>query len=168
MVVTAPAPQAADLLADAAPALARAAASVAWAPAWAVMAAWPGPLGLPFTGARNAPDLAWVVAEAPKPGRAPGERWVLQLDAGASAARLEEDPEAIAAFALEGLARLAGDRLPAPEHVAAHRWRYARPTSPLPDPCLRAGTLVAAGDWCGGDDAGAALRSGRAAAQTLE
>ncbi len=39
--------------------------------------------------------------------------------------------------------------------------------TPLPEPFLRAGMLLAAGDWCGGDDAGAALRSGRAAAASL-
>lgn len=168
LVVTAPAPQTHELLRRAAPELAKVAGSVEFAPCWAVMAAWNAPLGLPFTAARDTAGLAWAVAEAPKPGRAPGERWVLHADAALSAVSLESDPQDVAALVLDRFAVVAGSvRVPAPIHVAAHRWRYSRPVSPLAADHLRAGSLAVAGDWCGGATAGAALRSGRAAAAAL-
>ena len=165
VVVAVPAPQAVALLA-AAPAMAAAAASVAYEPCWAAMAAWGEPLALGFTAARDAEGLAWAVAEAPKPGRAPGERWVLLADAAVSAAHLEGEADGVASLLLGRFERLAGP-LPPPVHLTAHRWRFSRPLTPLPQRLLRAGTLLAAGDWCGGSDAGAAVRSGRAAAAAL-
>lgn len=167
VIVTAPAPQAAELLRAAAPALADRAASVAFSPCWAVMAAWEQELGLPFTAARDEPGLAWAVAERCKPGRIDAERWVLQAPTTWSQDHLEDDAESVAAALLERFAELAGSPLPEPAHLAAHRWRFARPSNPLAEAFLREGALLAAGDWCGGATAGAAIRSGRAAAAAL-
>ncbi len=165
VIVSAPAPQAAELLPNRD--LAARAATVAFAPSWVAMAAWAEPLGLPVTVARNVDGLAWVVAEAPKPGREPGERWVLQADTDLSTALLEQEADTAASELLARFASVAGTQLAQPVHLAAHRWRYARPLTPLAEPFLRSGSLLAAGDWCGGTDAGAALRSGRAAAAAL-
>lgn len=165
VVVCAPAPQAVELLPD--PDLAARAASVTFSPCWVVMAAWEGPLGLPFTSARSTGGLAWAVAESPKPGRELGERWVLQADTKLSITLLEEDADRVTSELFARFVAATGTELSDPVHLAAHRWRYARPLTPLAEPFLRAGTLLAAGDWCGGTDAGAALRSGRAAAASL-
>jgi renalase len=167
VVVTAPAPQAADLLEGPAPELAAAARTVAFTSCWTAMVAWDEPLELPFTATHASHGLEWAVSEAPKPGRAAGERWVLQGDAALSAEHLEAEPEEAVALLLDRFAWLVGEELPAPAHATAHRWRWSRPATPLDVPLLQAGTLVAAGDWCGGDDAGAAVRSGRAAAAAL-
>lgn len=167
VVVAAPAPQTADLLDGPAPQLAAQARSVAFAPCWSVMAAWDQPLELAFTGTAEIPDLTWALAESPKPGRSPGERWVLQGSAAWSADHLEEEPTAVATALLGRFGTVCGSPLPEPEHLVAHRWRFARPRSPLRDRYLRHGTLLATGDWCGGDTAGAAIRSGRAAADAL-
>ena len=167
VVLTAPAPQAAVLLREPAPELAERADAVAYAPCWAAMAAWDAPLGLDCTAVRDAHGLAWAVAEAPKPGREPGERWVLQADAARSEELLEATPETVGADLLGCFAVAAGSSLPAPAQLSAHRWRYSRPRTPFAERLLRLGTLVAAGDWCGGDDAGAAIRSGAAAAAAL-
>ncbi|MFA9269300.1 MAG: NAD(P)/FAD-dependent oxidoreductase [Baekduiaceae bacterium] len=167
VAVTAPAPQAADLLEHAAPWLAERARSVDYAPCWSVMAAWDEPLHLGFTATTDIPGIALAVAEDAKPGRGDGERWVLQLDEALSAEHLEAEPDDIIALALDRWHARIGRTEPAPVHAAAHRWRYARPRVPLPETCLSAGTIVAAGDWCGGHSAGAAIRSGRAAAAAL-
>lgn len=167
VIVAVPAPQAADLLASCSPALAARAASVTYAPCWSVMAAWDAPLGLSFTAAADEAGLQWALSEAAKPGREPGERWVLQGDTELSTALLESEPEAVAQAFLGRFAELAGRALPEPSHLAAHRWRYARPVTPLVDHALRDGLLFVAGDWCGGDTAGAAIRSGRTVVAAL-
>lgn len=167
VIITAPAPQAAQLLAGVAPDLADRARGVDFAPCWSVMAAWEEPMHLGFTATSDIPGLTWAVADGAKPGRAPGERWVLQADEAFSAAYLEADPDEVIAVVLERWAQRIGRAAPVPVHVAAHRWRYARPRTPLPETFLREGTLLAAGDWCGGASAGAAIRSGAAAAAAL-
>lgn len=167
LVVTAPAPQAAQLLADAASELAARAAGVDFDPCWSVMAAWDEPLGLGFTTAEDIPGIARAVADDAKPGREPGERWVLQADEALSAAYLDAGPDEVIALVLDRWAQRIGRTGPSPIHVAAHRWRYARPRTPLPETVLRSGTLLVAGDWCGGTSAGAAIRSGAAAAAAL-
>ncbi|MCU0313918.1 MAG: FAD-dependent oxidoreductase [Solirubrobacteraceae bacterium] len=186
VAVTAPAPQAAELLADAAPDLAARALEVEYAPCWAAMAAWDAPLAIAedhlADGAPGTP-LAWAVRESAKPGRAPGERWTIQAGPGWSLGRLDDEPRAVALdlVAALGVAGHAGP-LPAPTFLAAHRWRYARAVAPLAAPCLvdeEAG-IGAAGDWCaprpelgdpgvlqGGAGVPEALHSGRALARAL-
>ncbi|MEH3052603.1 MAG: FAD-dependent oxidoreductase [Patulibacter minatonensis] len=166
-VVAAPAPQTAELLRTVAPQLADEAASVAFAPCWAAMARWDEPLELGWSGVRDRDGVRWAVAEPRKPGRSPGERWVIQATARWTRQHLDLAPAQAAAELLEQFAGVADARLPAPVHLAAHRWLYAQPTEPLEVAFLQHGTLLAAGDWCGGATAGAALRSGRAAAAAL-
>ena len=155
VVVTAPAPQAAELFAPVAPALADLAASVGYDPCWAVMAAWDAPL-------RDVvlPEGVWrAVREAEKPGRAPGERWTVQAAAWWSTEHVDDDPDDVCRALLDGL--------PAPSFCAAHRWLYAVPAWPLDDLVVQQGRYVGAGDWCGGRDVVAARASGRAAAAAL-
>lgn len=160
VVVTAPAPQAAELLAEGSPALAARAAAVAYDPCWSVMARWDVPLPLPDALGPTGP-LARAARESARPGRAPGERWVLQASAAWSAAHLEDDPAGVAAV-------LAWALHPAPPAALdAHRWRYATVRTPLGVPFLRDGDVFAAGDWCAGPRVVDALRSGEAAADAL-
>lgn len=167
VIVTAPAPQAAELLQHVAPSLAARARSVEYAPCWSVMVAWDEPLHLGFTATTDVPGLALAVSEQAKPGRGDAEHWVLQFGQTRSAALLEAEPDEIIALALDRWHDRIGRTAPDPVHAAAHRWRYARPRLPLPETCLVQDTIVAAGDWCGGQSAGAAIRSGRAAAAAL-
>jgi predicted NAD/FAD-dependent oxidoreductase len=167
VVVTAPAPQAAELLARAAPGLAAAARGVAYDPCWAAMAAWDRPIELDWDVAHNAGILRWAVAEAAKPGREPGERWVLQATGGWSAAHLEDTPGEVARALLAAFGELCGGALRPPSHLAAHRWRYAVPRTHLAGVQPPEGAIAVAGDWCLGRDAAAAVRSGRAAAELL-
>lgn len=158
VAVTAPAPQAANLLADVAPALADRAAAAQFSPCWAVMAAWederlPGDVDLvrdPFPEA----ELAWAVRESAKPGREPGERWTLQSGPRWSEERLEAEPTEVERHLLGalGVALQAGGALPPPDFLTAHRWRYSQVTEALDEPFLLDGLagIGATGDWCGG------------------
>ncbi|HSN57288.1 MAG TPA: FAD-dependent oxidoreductase [Candidatus Sulfomarinibacteraceae bacterium] len=170
VVVSAPAPQAADLLLGAAPQLAARAGAVAMSPCWAVMAAFAEPLAFGFDGAFvHRSPLAWVARNASKPGRPEGEAWVLHGSPGWSQDNLEVEPAEAAARLLEAFDEAAGGLGSTPAHLEAHRWRYALPQAPLAQPCLvDAGRLLAVcGDWCGGPRVEGAFLSGSAAAQRL-
>ncbi|MGD8439256.1 MAG: FAD-dependent oxidoreductase [Holophagae bacterium] len=167
VVVSAPAPQTAALLADAAPGLAERAASVGMAPCWAAMVAFPGPLELPFDGAfvHDSP-LSWVARNGSKPGRPAGETWVLHGSPEWSHDNLELDAEVAAGRLFGALSDAVGRDLSRPSHLVAHRWRFALPTDPLRDPCLfdQSAAIAACGDWCGGPRVEGAFLSGCAAA----
>jgi renalase len=158
VAITAPAAQAANLLADVAPALADRASKATFSPCWAVMAAWeeellPGDVDLirdPFPEA----ELAWAVRESAKPGREPGERWTLQAGPRWSEEHLEDEPIEVERHLLGalGVALQAGGALPPPDFLATHRWRYSRVTAALEEPFLldELVGIGATGDWCGG------------------
>ncbi len=167
VLVTAPAPQAAVLLREAAPRLAARCDDVVFAACWSVMAAWSSPLQLEVDLLRDTNGLSVAVAESAKPGRPAHEAWVLQADPELSETHLEAEAGEVIELLLGRFAQAVGQPLPEPEHAAAHRWRYARPLAPLAERTLAEGTLAIAGDWCGGSTAGDALRSGRAAAAAL-
>jgi renalase len=173
VAVTAPAPQAANLLADVAPALADRASEARFSPCWAVMAAWederlPCDVDLvrdPSPGA----ELAWAVRESAKPGREPGERWTIQAGPQWSAAHLEDEPIEVERHLLGalGVALQAGGAVPPPDFLTTHRWRYSRVTQALGDPFLldELVGIGAAGDWCdGGGGVEKALAGGEALA----
>ena len=167
VVVSAPAPQTADLLEEAAPALAARAAAAEMAPSWAVMAGFPEPLGLGFDGAFvNRSPLSWVARNGSKPGRPEGEAWVMHAAPGWSRRHLELDPEEAAARLLEAFREAVGGLSARPTHLRAHRWRYALPEDPLSEPCLADPDLrlAACGDWCAGPRVEGAFLSGCAAA----
>ncbi|MEB3329340.1 MAG: FAD-dependent oxidoreductase [Candidatus Sericytochromatia bacterium] len=171
VVVAVPAPQAVTLLTPVAPALASRAAEARMAPCWAVMAAWAQGLRLGADAWEAAhPVLAWAAREGAKAGRAPGERWVLHASAAWSEAHLEAPAELVEAALLTALAEVAGQPLPPPTHVRAHRWRYARVTTPLGvDGLFDAGLgLAACGDWCRGARVEDAWLSGWRTAQLVQ
>lgn len=169
VVLTAPAPQVAPLLGPDHP-LVQALAPVRLAPCLTLMAAIRAPA--PFI-TRNAPDddLAWIAQDNSKPGRPKGDAtlWVAQASPDFSTQHLENDPAAIAALMLPLLCDRLGASPDAVTHAAAHRWRYARVTSPLGQPFLATpdATLYLGGDWCLGPRVEAAWTSGTAIASDM-
>jgi renalase len=168
VAVAVPAPQAVPLLAEA-PALAARVTGVGMEPCWAVMARFAEPLPLAVDGAfvHGAP-LSWAARDSAKPGRAPGERWVLHATPEFSRAHLEETPETVAPLLLEAWRQAAGVKV-APVEAVAHRWRYAQAESALSEGALfDAGLgLGVCGDWCAGSRVEGAWRSGVALARAL-
>ena len=176
VLVTAPAPQAAELLAGPAAGFAERARGAEMLPCLTAMVAFDRPLEAPFDGAFVAPGspLAWISRDSSKPGRdaGAGDQWVLHATPEHSAGFLEEDKPAIAERLFAAFRDLLGDAVPAqPVHLSGHRWRHARvqapaDASPGPSGCLFDGStgIGAAGDWCAGERVEDAFLSGCALA----
>jgi len=171
VVVTVPAPQAADLLGPDDP-LRETLAGVQLAPCLTLMTALDGDAPRPFV-TQSSPDraLAWIARDSSKPGRseAMGTAWVAHAGPEWSAEHLAADREAIAEHMLPLLLDRIGARPGQVRHAGAHRWRFARVTTALGQPFLRSpcATLYLGGDWCLGPRVEAAWRSGRAIAADI-
>jgi len=166
LVVTAPPAQTAALLPG--HPLAPLVTEAEMAPCLAVMAAWDGPLDLPFDGAFvNVGPLRWVARNGSKPGRMHAESWVLHASPEWSAERVDDPPGEAIGPLLEAFADAAGlEEPPEPSLVFAHRWRHALPTQPLDTRALwdDSSRVAVAGDWCGGPRIEGAWLSGQTAA----
>ncbi len=153
VIVSAPAPQAADLVRPVSPELARRAAGVAFTPCLAVAASPADTEQPPFDAAFVADDvLAWTAADHSKPGRAGPPTWVLHGTGEWSTASVDLEPGyAIEALCgrFEALTGIALDRATA----VFHRWRHARAAAPLTAGALadEPRHLVLCGDWCAGE-----------------
>jgi hypothetical protein len=170
VVLATPAPQAVPLLAPHAPQLAEAADATVVAPCWALMAAFDAPLPtVPNVLRAKDHAIAWVARDSAKPGRAAGtECLVVHAGPEFSRAHLEWDAAAVAPPLLAALESLAG-ALPAPIHLAAHRWRHALVETPLGAPFLRDAAIgiAACGDWCLGPRVESAWLSGVALGRAI-
>ncbi|CAN0368563.1 unnamed protein product, partial [Ectocarpus sp. 4 AP-2014] len=178
VLVTAPAPQAAELL-TASPSLSNAAKSVRITGCWTVMAAFAERVAVEADGAFvNGPaettPLSWIARNGSKPGRpaetAAGDCWVLDGSPAWSEANLELDPSTVIERLLPAFWQATGQPPSKPIYATAHRWRYALPENPLEESCLADADLrlYAAGDWCGGPKIEGAFLSGLAAARAMQ
>jgi predicted NAD/FAD-dependent oxidoreductase len=140
LVLTAPAPLSAALLADIQPEWSRCLQAVGFRPNWSVLLALPEGASEPEWDAAF-PWLARVESQLPQvsadPAAAPVQRWVARLSDVASREALEAEPQQVVDALL---ARLGAAGLPW-VHAAAHRWRYARVIEPLPEPAFYSDTL---------------------------
>lgn len=170
VVIAAPAPQAAALLA-AAPKLAAAAASVQMEPTWAVALAFDTPLDTRVEGCfvQEGP-LDWLARTRSKPGREDQpDTWVLHGSSAWSKQHLGLPKEDVIELLHGAFAELIGCAVPAPRFTLAHRWLYARPTQGHQWGALADGDLgiYACGDWCLSGRVEGAWLSGQEAARRL-
>lgn len=169
VVVTAPAPQAARLLA-ADPSLASQAARVEMVPCWSVMLGFGEPLPADFDAVFFGEGaLGWAVREASKPGRPDTANWVLHGSDEWSSRHVDLDPQRVIDDLYAVFESYLDRALPEPVHSVAHRWRFARPDPGLGEGCLisnRTG-MSAAGDWCSGPRVENAWLSGMELASKL-
>ncbi|MBV9076896.1 MAG: FAD-dependent oxidoreductase [Methylobacteriaceae bacterium] len=171
LLVTAPAPQAALLLATAGvslPELDR----VRYAPCWALMLAHDGPSPLAQTfwrGSDPAAPVAWLAQNNTKPGR-PARPVALVAHASPDWSRrhLEDEAPHVEALLRAEVAGHVGGALQATAAVA-HRWRYALVETAIGEPCLWRPEigLGFAGDGCLGGRVEAAYLSGLALAERV-
>ena len=170
IIVTAPAPQTARLLAGIDDELATMAGTAEYAPCWTGMygftAADLPALAAP-TGADNGP-VGWACWEAHRPGGSARTNGALVVQAAPdwSASELERDSGSIAAALLAAYQVMIGETLPAPAYMAAHRWRYARVTRTADEAAPRVsadGRIAVAGDWVAGARVEDAFMSGHRA-----
>ncbi len=169
LVLAVPAPQAMRLLGDAVP-LARDISAVKMAPCLALMASFAAGTPTPFRSRRDPDDaLDWIALNSSKPDRDGPPSWIAHAAPAWSQAHLEHPREEIATLMLPLLCERLGLDPTSAHHVAAHRWRHARVTTPLGAPFARsqAGTLNAGGDWCLGARAECAWESGTAIARDV-
>ncbi len=169
VVITLPAPQAAELLGDH-PLVAKACA-VTMTPCWAVMAAFARPVPVEWDGAfiHDSP-LAWAAHNSSKPGRARApDTWVLHATADWSAEHLEESEKKVAELLLEEWVRCLSVSLPPLSFLDAKRWRFAAGSVSASPPilCDNATRLVVCGDWLAGGRIEGAYLSGLAAADAI-
>ncbi len=172
VIVTAPAPQTADLLRPLAPRYAPI-DEVVMAPCWAVMAAFESPLPTGFDAMLYpSPEISWAARSSQNDDmfhRRTPDPWVLHASPEWSRQHLEEDKDRVIEKLLAALRDVSGVKLPELHSVQAHRWRYARTELPLGKSHLNGmnGRVIAAGDWCLGARVEAAWRSGRSAAHAM-
>lgn len=170
LVVTAPAIQTAALVAHLAPSLAERANTACMRPCWAVMLEFAAPLECGFDAAFVVDSpLAWIARDSSKPGRAPGERWVLHASSAWTEANLDLTPEQAAVALLAAFTAALGTSIPEPRFARAHRWMFALPDPPLAERSIGddALALFAGGDWCGGPRVEGAFSSGLALAERV-
>lgn len=176
MLLSAPVPQALELLRDVPllPADAAALALVRYAPCFAVLlrARTATPPDWPAVRVLDHPDLAWIAYDGGKRHgpRREGTVLVAHATPAFTRDRFDDAPGAITA----DLLRAVGAVVPwaaRPDDVVLHRWRYAQVERPHPAPFASlAPGLVLAGDAFGGATAGrleGAYLAGLAAADAL-
>ena len=167
VLVAAPGPQAAALLAAHAPEVARIARGAPMRGAWALMLRYDAPLALPFDGAFvNHGPLRWIARDSSKPGREGPETWLLHATPEWSAPRLEAPAEIVAKPMIEAFASLGA---PTPAAWTAHRWRYADTAPPLEKGCVwdPDAAVGLCGDWLDAGKVEGAWLSGRKLARRV-
>jgi len=170
VLVSAPPPQAAELIGVSSRGIARRLRTVCVRPCWTLMAEFAEPLPLELDGAFvHDSDLTWISREASRPERAPGERWVLHASADWSDAHLEADDEFVVRELTRALRSATAQPLPPMLRAVAHRWRFATPEVALTESYLLDvdSGLGVCGDALGGPRVEGAWLSGIALADAL-
>lgn len=181
VIVTAPAPQAAVLLADIPElaALVELAEKAVYDPQWALL------VGYDIAPENNAlenlppcyvsphPDISLITHETAKPGRSGKTAFVVHAGADWSRAHLDLSKPEAAARLLPLFQEITGNlpALSSPSYLAGHLWRYSRVqqiAGAAEKDVLAAHQAIAiAGDWVISPDVKGARTSGRLAAENL-
>ena len=167
LVVSAPAEQAAELLASF-PNIAEPISKVRMQPCWAVMASFEDPVAEDWVGAfiHNS-IVTWAARNNTKPQR-PTDQEHLLLHAGPewTQENWENEPNQVAEEVVEAFWKSSGIIPQNPTHLQAHRWKYAIPVDPPTQRCYvdETSRIVACGDWAGGPRVEGAFLSGMSAA----
>ena len=169
LIVTLPAPQTAELLAN--HPFGKIASSTPMAPCWAVLVGFEKKLDVPWDGAfiHDSP-LSWVARNSSKPGRdATKDCWVLHANAEWSVNHLEDAPASVISQLLEAYACAIGENLPTQIYKMAHRWRYSIGSSFINHTDLHDESigLRICGDWMNGGRFEGAFLSGINAAESI-
>lgn len=166
VIISLPAPQAAELLGD--HALADAARAIPMTPCWAVLAAFERRIEAPWDGAFvHRSSLAWVARNSSKPGRdCSNDCWVLHASPDWSAAHRDLARDAVTEILLKAFAEITAVPAPSLVHLDCHRWLFSATPLALDRLVLfdAATGLVVCGDWLAGGRVEGAFRSGVAAA----
>lgn len=117
------------------------------------------------------PELGWIGLDSTKQIHPVRPAVVVQSNAAFATRYLEDlDLQKVGERLLERASEVGLPWLTSPEVLQVHRWRYAFPIQPLPEPFLVADTeqpLMFTGDWCGGNRVENAFQAGMATAREL-
>lgn len=178
VIVSAPAPQTAKLIASAAPELIATATAATYAPCWTALLGFDtAPAGISENSYQAAPGdegiIAWAGWEHHRPDSAPiAGHYALTIQASPvwSHAHIDQDRPDNLARLKDAYEDMFGIALGTPRYAAAHRWLYAKVLSPAPPEMRRlshCGRIAIAGDWLGGARIEHAYLSGQRAVQSL-
>jgi len=148
-----PAEQVVQLFEQAQPELAGLAAAVKSNVTWSVMLTPREAVKVDFDGAFVVDSpLGWICRDSSKPGRAMGDRWILQATADWSRQHQDYAADEVAKMLLDVFCNVTGQLLDDPLAVTAHRWLYSLPGNPVGIPCYfsEEHMLGACGDWLNG------------------
>lgn len=170
VIVSAPAPQTADLLVDF-PELAQPISKIQMQPCWAVMASFERPITREWVGAFiHDSVLTWVARNSTKSDRLTSpinaEHLVLHAGHKWTEENWERSADEVAQELLAAFWQDSGVPPQSPLHLKAHRWKFALPVDPPSERCFfdaKSG-IAACGDWAGGPRVEGAFLSGMAAA----
>jgi predicted NAD/FAD-dependent oxidoreductase len=132
-------------------------------PCWTVMAALDAPIDVPWDVATVKNNcVQTIIRNRAKPRRPVAETLVIHANDEWTARYLETSSEVVTVQITAEFEKIVGARLPAVRFGTAHRWRYARTSTPLSswfiwDNKLQVGVC---GDWCKGFDIESAFLSG--------
>ena len=170
-VIVATPPAHAGALVAHVPALAARIAGVIMKPSWTVMAAFEEKVAARFDAAFvNGSALGWIARNTSKPKRDwKVDAWVLQATTAWSAAHVDDRPDDVGAFLMEGFEDLVRAGLPRAFYATVHRWRYATADPPLAVGAIHdsESRITVCGDWCLGARIEDAFLSGMAAASFI-
>lgn len=153
VVCAVPAEQVVPLFSDLNPPLAGLATGVKSNVTWSVMLTPREAIKVEFDGAFVVDSpLGWICRDSSKPGRAMGDRWMLQATADWSRVHQDYTAEEAGKMLLDVFCNVTGQLVEEPLSVTAHRWLYSLPANPLGLPCYfdKANLLGACGDWLTG------------------
>jgi len=170
VVSTSPAPQANELLPDCFTYKSQL-STVDFSPCFSLILGYESTHKLNFDAAvvENSP-LSWIASNSNKPDRQPSFSLVIHSDNAWARTQLESNIDDVRNRMLEALEKVLGDSLPPPNHMAIHRWKYAKAETSCEESFLldESNTLAACGDWCGGSRVEDAYLSGLKLGEELE
>jgi renalase len=170
VICTAPAPQTAALLTDDFPDLAATASHAAYAPCLTVMLGLADDELLPKMPVKSPQhDIGWAMCETARPDAAQHRpALTIQADAAWSAAHKDDRTDSVIKQLIEKYQLATECQIGEVLHAHAHRWLYAKVTTPSPaDAIICQKNLAIAGDWLGGARIEHAFISGQRAFMAL-
>lgn len=139
-------------------------------PCIALLLAFSEEIKLEFDGVKlDDRVISWVARDSSKPGRGPGERWVIHASPDWSEEHFEKSNDDLARLLAKRYATIFGIAVPEPQFAKLHKWRYALPVVSKALGCIfeRDLSLAYCGDWCEGARVEGAFLSGLAAAEAI-
>lgn len=169
LIITAPAPQAARLVAPLDSILSRTALSASYDPCWTIMLALESPLDGAMVPVRDKGVIGWANYEPSRGHELYQPALTIQASPAASVEMLEWPAEEVIAHLRAAYERVSGHTLSV-RFAKSHRWLYARVASPAnPEMAFISAdsTIALAGDYFGNARLESAFVSGRRAAMAL-